>query len=194
MLQKELVDAPDKWLWRKINKNEYRRCAVIEAYDSIKHMMLEILNARSEEHSVFAVLFHEIDHSIKIEKFTKTFKMTSLPQIHLKLIQLVEILTKPKKDVSQVVYILQALYEIVVRDFFKDQRTIEQLREDGLAPRDPTTMAGLLFEKAVKLPDPDDEKFYRQVRRLHTILTSRDSMQNIPVNLEARRRIAFFSN
>ncbi|KAH1040145.1 hypothetical protein J1N35_041888 [Gossypium stocksii] len=191
---KELVDAPDKWLWHKISKNEYRRCAVIEAYDSIKHMMLEILNARSEEHSIFAVLFHEIDHSIEIEKFTKTFKMTSLPQIHLKLIQLVEILTKPKKDASQVVYILQALYEIAVRDFFKDQRTIEQLREDGLAPRDPAAMAGLLFEKAVKLPDPNDEKFYRQVRRLHTILTSRDSMQNIPVNLEARRRIAFFSN
>ncbi|MBA0880447.1 hypothetical protein Goshw_024409 [Gossypium schwendimanii] len=180
-------------LWHKISKNEYRHCAMIEAYDSIKHIMLEILNARSEEHSVFAVLFHEIDHSIEIEKFTKTFKMTSLPQIHLKLIQLVEILTKPKKDASQVVYILQALYEIAVRDFFKDQRTIEQLREDGLAPRDPAAMAGLLFEKAVKLPDPN-EKFYRQVRRLHTILTSRDSMQNIPVNLEARWRITFFSN
>ncbi|TYG74344.1 hypothetical protein ES288_D04G175400v1 [Gossypium darwinii] len=181
LLCKELlVDAPDKWLWHKISKNEYRRCAVIEPYDSIKHMMLEILNARSEEYSVFAVLFHEIDHSIEIEKFTKTFKMTSLPQIHLKLIQLVEILTKPKKDASQVVYILQALYEIAVRDFFKDQRTIEQLREDGLAPRDPAAMAGLLFEKVVKLPDPNDEKFFRQVRRLHTILTSKDSMQNIP--------------
>ncbi|PPD87335.1 hypothetical protein GOBAR_DD15721 [Gossypium barbadense] len=187
-----LVDAPDKWLWHKISKNEYRRCAVIESYDSIKHMMLEILNARSEEYSVFAVLFHEIDHSIEIEKFTKTFKMTSLPQIHLKLIQLVEILTKPKKDASQVVYILQALYEIAVRDFFKDQRTIEQLREDGLAPRDPAAMAGLLFEKVVKLPDPNDEKFYRQVRRLHTILTSKDSMQNIPVNLEARRGQTLF--
>lgn len=42
--------------------------------------------------------------------------------------------------------------------------------------------------------DPSDDKFYRQVRRLHKILTSRDSMLNIPVNLEARRRIAFFSN
>nr|KJB77266.1 hypothetical protein B456_012G128700 [Gossypium raimondii] len=142
-----LVDAPDKWLWHKISKNEYGRCAVIESYDSIKHMMLEILNAKFEEYSVFAVLFHEIDHSIEIEKFTKTFKMTSLPQIHSKLIQLVEILTKPKKDASQVVYILQALYEIAIRDFFKDQRTIEQLREDGLAPRDPASMAGLLFEK-----------------------------------------------
>ncbi|XP_017971344.1 PREDICTED: callose synthase 12 [Theobroma cacao] len=191
---KELVDAPDKWLWYKICKNEYRRCAVIEAYDSIKHMMLEILNVQSEEHSILTVLFQEIDHSIEIEKFTRTFKMTALPQIHMKLIKLVEILNKPKKDVNQVVNTLQALYEIAVRDFIKDKRTIEQLREDGLAPRDPAAMAGLLFENAVKLPDLSDEKFYRQVRRLHTILTSRDSMQTIPVNLEARRRIAFFSN
>ncbi|XP_022764061.1 callose synthase 12-like [Durio zibethinus] len=191
---KELVDASDKWLWYKICKNEYRRCAVIESYDSIKHMMLEILNVQSEERSILTVLFQEIDHSIENEKFTKTFKMTALPQIHMKLIKLVEILTKPKKDVNQVVNTLQALYEIAVRDFIKDKRTIEQLREDGLAPRDPAAMAGLLFENAIKLPDPSDQKFYRQVRRLHTILTSRDSMHNIPVNLEARRRIAFFSN
>ncbi|KAK8259747.1 hypothetical protein V6Z11_D13G076400 [Gossypium hirsutum] len=191
---KELVDAPDKLLWSKICKNEYRRCAVIEAYDSVKHMMFEILNVQSEEHSILSAMFQEIDHSIEIEKFIKTFKMTVLPQIHMKLIKLVQILTKPKKDVNLVVNTLQALYEIVVRDFIKDKRTVEQLREDGLAPRDPAVMAGLLFGNAVKLPDPSNEKFYRQARRLLTILTSRDSVQNIPANIEARRRIAFFSN
>ncbi|KAH7533338.1 hypothetical protein FEM48_Zijuj04G0120300 [Ziziphus jujuba var. spinosa] len=189
---KELVDAPDKWLWYKICKNEYRRCAVIEAYDCIKHLVLEIVKRNTDEHSILTVLFQEIDHSLQIEKFTKTFKMTALPQLHTKLIHLVQLLNKPKKDPNQVVNTLQALYEIVVRDFFKDKRSTEQLREDGLAP--PASMAGLLFEDAVKLPDPDNETFYRQVRRLHTILTSRDSMQNIPFNLEARRRIAFFSN
>lgn len=189
---KELVDAPDKWLWYKICKNEYRRCAVIEAYDCIKHLVLEIVTRNTDEHSILTVLFQEIDHSLQIEKFTKTFKMTVLPQLHTKLIQLVELLNKPKKDPNQVVNTLQALYEIVVRDFFKDKRSTEQLREDGLAP--PASMVGLLFEDAVKLPDPNNETFYRQVRRLHTILTSRDSMQNIPINLEARRRIAFFSN
>ncbi|MBA0602338.1 hypothetical protein Gorai_002523, partial [Gossypium raimondii] len=191
---KELVDAPDKLLWSKICKNEYRRCAVIEAYDSVKHMMFEILNVQSEEHSILSAMFQEIDHSIEIEKFIKTFKMTVLPQIHMKLIKLVQILTKPKKDVNLVVNTLQALYEIVVRDFIKDKRTVEQLREDGLAPRDPAVMAGLLFGNAVKLPDPSNKKFYRQARRLLTILTSRDSVQNIPANIEARRRIAFFSN
>lgn len=190
----ELVDAPDKWLWYKICKNEYRRCVVIETYDSVKHMMLEIIKVNTEEHSIMTVLFQEIDHSIQIEKFTKTFKMTALPQIHAKLIRLVELVNKPKEDIGKVVNTLQALYEIVIRDFFKDKRSMEQLREDGLAPRDPAAMAGLLFQNAIELPDPTRENFYRQVRRLYTILTSRDSMQNIPLNLEARRRIAFFSN
>lgn len=191
---KELVDAPDKWLWYKICKNEYRRCAVIEAYDSVKHLLLEIIKTNTEEHSIITVLFQEIDHSVQIEKFTKTFKMTALPNFHAKLIKLLELLNKPKRDLNQVVDTLQALYEIAVREFFREKRSTEQLMEDGLAPRDPAAMAGLLFGNAVQLPDASNETFYRQARRLHMILTSRDSMNTIPENLEARRRIAFFSN
>lgn len=191
---KELVDAPDKWLWYKICKNEYRRCAVIEAYDSVRHLVLQIVKYDSEEHSIVTVLFQEIDHSLQIEKFTKTFNMTALPQIHTKLITLLDLIVKSKKDLNKVVNTLQALYEIAIRDLFKEKRSIDQLREDGLAPRRQLSGAGLLFENAVELPDPENENFYRQARRLHTILTSRDSMHKVPTNLEARRRIAFFSN
>ncbi|XAR68019.1 1,3-beta-glucan synthase [Bertholletia excelsa] len=191
---KELVDAPDKWLWYKICKNEYRRCAIIEAYDSVRHVLLSILKPNSEEHSIIIVLFQEIDQSIQIEKFTKTFKMTGLPRIHAKLITLLDLLIKPNKDMNKVVNVLQALYEVVTRDFYKDNRSIEQLREDGLASRRPASSEVLLFQNAIELPKDSNETFYRQVRRLHTILTSRDSMHNVPINLEARRRIAFFSN
>ncbi|KAK7272375.1 hypothetical protein RJT34_28919 [Clitoria ternatea] len=191
---KELVDASDKMLWRKICKHEFRRYAVIEAYDCIKHLLLEIIEPDSEEHSIVMVLFQEIDHSVEIGKFTKTFKTTALPQLHNKLIQLVELLGKKNLYTNQLVNTLQALYEIVVRDFFKEKKNIEQLREAGLAPQNPASSEVLPFENVIKLPDAINENFYRQIRRLHTILTSRDSMQNIPVNLEARRRVAFFSN
>ncbi|XP_044502685.1 callose synthase 12-like [Mangifera indica] len=187
---KELVDAPDKWLWHKISKNEYRGCVVIETYDSLKNLILSIIKVNTQEHSIMTVMFQEIEHSIQIERFTKTFKMSVLPKIHAQLIKLVDLLNKPNKDINNVVNALQALYEIVVRDFFLEMRGNDQLVEDGLAPSNPA----LLFESAVQLPDSDNENFYRQVRRLQTILTSRDSMNNIPVNLEARRRIAFFSN
>ncbi|TKY48864.1 Callose synthase 12 [Spatholobus suberectus] len=191
---KELVDASDKRLWRKICKHEFRRCAVIETYDCIKHLLLEIIKPNSEEHSIVMVLFQEIDHSLEIGKFTKVFKTTALPQLHNKLLKLVGLLNRKNIDTNQLVNTLQALYEIVIRDFFKEKRNTEQLRENGLAPQNLASSEVLLFENGIQLPETINENFYRQIRRLHTILTSRDSMQNIPVNLQARRRIAFFTN
>ncbi|CAJ2664315.1 unnamed protein product [Trifolium pratense] len=190
---KELVDSPDKRLWRKICKYEFRRCAVVEAYDCIRYLFREIIRPDSEEHSIVTALFQEIDHSLEIGKFTKVFKTTALPQIHSKLIKLIELLNKEEKDTNQLVNTLQALYEISIRDFLKEKRTNEQLKEDGLALQNPSPEV-LLFENAIQFTDTMNENFYHQLRRLHTILTSRDSMQNIPINLEARRRIAFFSN
>lgn len=191
---KELVDAPDKWLWYKMTKSEYRRCAVIEAYDSAKHLVLTIVKMNTPEHSIVTTFFQEIDNAINNEKFTKEFNMLTLPKLHAKLITLIELIIKPKKDVNKVVNALQAIYEVATRDFFKEKRNMDQLKVDGLAPDRPISAGGLLFENAVQLPDLENDNFYRQARRLHTILTSRDAMNNVPVNLEARRRIAFFSN
>ncbi|XP_077229308.1 callose synthase 12-like [Tasmannia lanceolata] len=191
--QAKELDALDKVLWRKICKNEYRRCAVVEAYDSIKHLLLVILKDDTEERSIVRNLFVEIDESLQHERFTQTYKMEVLPNIHTKLNFLIDLLTKEKKDLNKLVNTLQTLYDICIRDFPKMKRGIEQLRQDGLVPQR-TTVTGLLFENAVELPDVENTAFYRQVRRLHTILTSRDSMHNVPMNIEARRRIAFFSN
>ncbi|CAJ1956577.1 unnamed protein product [Sphenostylis stenocarpa] len=191
---KELVEASDKRLWLKMCKYEFRRCAVIETYDCIKHLLFQIIKPNTDENSIVMVLFQEIDHSVEIGKFTEVFKTTALPQLHNKLVKLVELLNKKQMDSRQMVNTLQALYEIVVRDFFKEKRNIEQLREDGLAPQNPASSEVLLFENAIQLPETINENFHRQIRRLLTILTSRDSMQNVPVNLEARRRIAFFTN
>lgn len=190
----ELADAPDRWLWLKICKNEYRRCAVIEAYDSIKSLLLLVVEYGTEENAIITTLFTEIENYMLIGKFTEAYKMIVLPKMHAKLILLVELLMKPKKDLSKAVNILQALYELSVREFPRVKRPTAQLRQEGLAPRRSATDSGLLFENAVMFPDAEDTFFYRQLRRLHTILSSRDSMHNVPVNIEARRRVAFFSN
>ncbi|XVF27644.1 hypothetical protein REPUB_Repub14bG0126000 [Reevesia pubescens] len=191
---KELADAPDVWLWLKICKYEYGRCAVIEAYDSIKHLLLTIINYGTEEYSIVLKLFQEIDFCVENGRLTAAYKMAVLQKIHAKLVSLVDLLVKQKNDPSQVVNLLQALYELCIREFPKMKRSIAQLREEGLAPKNPATDEGLLFENAIKFPDTEDADFYKQLRRLQTILTSKDSMHNVPLNLEARRRIAFFSN
>lgn len=190
----ELADAPDRWVWFRICKNEYRRCAVIEAYDSIKYLLLEIIKHNTEEHSIVTALFNDIDGCIHSEKFTKAYKMTLLPHIHEKLVFLIELLLRPEPDLRDMVGVLQALYEVSVREFPRVKKRTEQLMQEGLAPSNPDTNQGLLFENAIEFPDIQDAFFYRQLRRLQTILTSRDSMYNVPKNKEARRRIAFFSN
>lgn len=191
---RELADAPDRWLWSRICQSEYRRCAVTEAYDSVRYLLLEIIKYETEEHSIATKFFMEIDDYISFEKFTGAYKTTVLPKIHEQLISLIELLLMPEKDIDKLVNVLQALYELAVRELPRTKKTVGQLRQDGLAPLNPNTDAGLLFENAVQLPDVDDAFFYRQLRRLHTILSSRDSMHNVPKNLEARRRVAFFSN
>ncbi|XP_048127591.1 callose synthase 12-like [Rhodamnia argentea] len=189
-----LADAPDARLWHKICKNEYRRCAVIEAYDSVKHLLLEILRDNIEEHSIVAALFDEIDRSLQTGRFSTTFDMTVLPKIHASLIHLVELLNGSIVDPDQVASSLQALYNIVVLEFFKQRRTYQQLKEDGLAPQNSFHHSGLHFEIAIRLLNSRDGIFSRQIRRLRMILTTRDSLQNIPASEEARRRIAFFCN
>ncbi|KAL7608011.1 hypothetical protein Lser_V15G11057 [Lactuca serriola] len=188
---KALGDAGDERLWHKIGKNVYRRCTVLETYDSVKNLLLKsILAERTQELSILENLFEEIDNSIKNNKLTNTFNMSALPIIQEKLITLVDLLIikSAEKDVNKVVSTLRGLYVFVVRDFFKPKGTMEKLKQDGLDP-------DRLFQNAVRLPNPNDDNFFRRARRLHSILMSPNILNNnIPVNMEARRRLAFFSN
>ncbi|KAL7130035.1 hypothetical protein ABFS83_13G106800 [Erythranthe nasuta] len=192
---RELVDTSDRWVWSRICKVEYRRCAVTEAYDSIKYLLLQIIKYGTEEYSIATKFFLEVDDYLRFEKFTGAYKTTVLPKIHEHLISLIELLLLPeKKNIERVVNVMQALYELAIRELPRVKKSVAQLRQEGLAPLNPNTADGLLFENAIQLPDADDAFFFRQLRRLRTILNSRDSMHNVPKNLEARRRVAFFSN
>ncbi|KAF8031162.1 hypothetical protein BT93_D0384 [Corymbia citriodora subsp. variegata] len=188
----ELAENSDRYLWLKICVNEYRRCAVIEAYDSIKYSIIRIIKDYTEEKSIVMKLFDCIDEHIQNEKLTDIYQMTILTDIHAKLSLLLQLLVSETKDMSKIVNVLQFLYELSVRVFPKEKKSVRALQQEGLAPLGQATDAGFLFENAVEIPEDPD--FYRQLRRVHTILTSRDSMHYVPVNLEARRRIAFFSN
>lgn len=47
---------------------------------------------------------------------------------------------------------------------------------------------------AVVFPPPATDPWIEQVKRLHLLLTVKESAMDVPMNLEARRRIAFFTN
>lgn len=111
---KELVDAPDKRLRYKICKNEHKYCAVIKAYDNVKHLLLVIVEVNLMEHSIITILFQKIDSSIEDGKSTKQFKLFVLPMIHDNTSKLAELLKDSKKDVDKNGLTLQALYDCVV--------------------------------------------------------------------------------
>jgi callose synthase len=93
--------GPDRRLWSKVCKNEYRNCAVIEVYDSAKYMMLEIIKERTGEHGIVSHLFREFDESMKLEKFTVEYKMSELNNVHTKLVALLNLILEPKKDMTK---------------------------------------------------------------------------------------------
>ncbi|KAJ7533488.1 hypothetical protein O6H91_13G051600 [Diphasiastrum complanatum] len=179
-------DGNDKALWRKICKNEYRRCAVIEFYESIKHILLRrIVKETSIELQIVAAIFDEIETAIQSGTFTERFNLSELPEIHSRVVALVNILCKrpTSSDLQKVVHALQNLYDVAVRDFMI-YKSFRQNFQEG----------GLLFLEAIDLPDPEDGSFYSQLVRLQTTLETKEAMSRVPKNLEARRRISFFSN
>ncbi|KAJ4787767.1 glucan synthase-like 1 [Rhynchospora pubera] len=186
---KELV-ASDRSHWRRICQNEYRRCAVIEAYDSVRYLLLKIIRDGTTEHKIIEGLFQCYEDAMQAGQFTVEYKLPVLPIIHSNFITLLELMLNPKKDLTKVINILQTLYDIVLRDFPANDKRTAEVKQIGFK----RSTTGLLFEHVIELPGDDDAVFYRQVRRLHTILTYRDSMNDVPKNPEARRRIAFFSN
>jgi callose synthase len=91
-----------------------------------------------------------------------------------------------------VVDALQNLYEELVQDFPYDSSVLENLREHSSTSQSDAEV--LLFMEAVDLPASDEEAFFKQLRRLHTSLSTTDALLNVPKGLEARRRISFFCN
>lgn len=84
----------DHGLWKKIASNEYRRCAVVESYESIRHVLKRILREDSGEYQMFQEIFEEITKAIKEKQFVQRFSLKALPNIHSRLVQLINVLMK----------------------------------------------------------------------------------------------------
>ncbi|KAF7135954.1 hypothetical protein RHSIM_Rhsim08G0183600 [Rhododendron simsii] len=80
------------------------------------------------------------------------------------------------------------LYEVVTHDLLSSDLR-EQLDTWNILLR--ARNEGRLFSR---IEWPNDPEIKEQVKRLHLLLTVKDSAVNIPKNLEARRRLEFFTN
>ncbi|XP_062148060.1 callose synthase 5 isoform X3 [Alnus glutinosa] len=192
--------SKDSDLWRRICADEYMKCAVIECYESFKHVLNALVVGETEKR-IMGIIFKEVESNISKNTLLVNFRMGSLPTLCTKFVELVGILVsfyrKKDSDPSKkdtLVLLLQDMLEVVTRDMMVNE--IRELVEVGHSSKDSgrQLFAGTDAKPAIVFPPTVTAQWEEQIRRLYLLLTVRESALDVPTNLEARRRIAFFTN
>ncbi|CAN0877401.1 Putative callose synthase 6 [Linum grandiflorum] len=184
----------DSDLWKRICADEYMKCAIIECYESFKQV-LNILVVGENEKRIIGIIIKEIESHVSKGTLLANFKMASLPALCEKVVVLVGILKDgdPSKR-DNVVLLLQDMLELVTRDLMVNEN--RELVDIGHSGKDSgrQLFAGTDPRPAIVFPPPVSAQWDEQIRRLHLLLTVKESAMDVPANLEARRRISFFTN
>ncbi|GJS23100.1 callose synthase 5 [Tanacetum coccineum] len=171
--------SKDNDLWKHICADEYMKWAVIECYESLK-LVLNALVVGETEQRIIGIIFNEVESNISKKTFLSNFSTGSLPTLHNQFVILVECLKEG--DASKhdtVVLLLQDMLEVATHDLMINE--IRELKELGHPDSRP----------AIVFPPPVTAE---QIKRLYLLLTNNESAMDVPKNLEARRRITFFTN
>ncbi|OVA03950.1 Glycosyl transferase [Macleaya cordata] len=192
----------DENLFRKIEKDNYMYCAVKECYESLKYI-LNLLVVGELEKTIISYIIDEVETSISRSSVLVDFRMSELPGLHIKCIELVDLLFEnTESDHDKVVMILQDIFEIVTKDMMiHGSRLLDMLYSSQPIEEDEAAffeqVQPQLFTSndnpAILFPLPDSGPFKEQIKRLLLLLTVKETALEIPMNLEARRRISFFA-
>ncbi|CAL5051430.1 unnamed protein product [Urochloa decumbens] len=183
----------DSDLWKRICADEYMKCAVLECYESFK-LVLNLLVVGENEKRIIGIIIKEIEANIAKNTFLANFRMSALPSFCKKFVELIS--TLKERDASKfdnVVLLLQDMLEVITRDMMVNE--IRELAEFGHGNKERRQLfAGSGTKPAIVFPPPISAQWEEQIKRLHLLLTVKESAMDVPTNLEARRRIAFFTN
>ncbi|XLU95279.1 hypothetical protein S245_009631 [Arachis hypogaea] len=183
----------DSDLWKRISADQYMKCAVIECYQSLKHVLRDLVVGENEKR-IISIITKEVKNNISKNTLTTNFRMSFLPSLFKKFVELVEILkdADPSKR-NTVVVLLQDILEVVT-DMMVNE--ISELAELNQSSKDTgrQVFAGTEIKPAIVYPPVVTAQWEEQIRRLYLVLTVRESANEVPTNGEVRRRIAFFSN
>nr|XP_017246674.1 PREDICTED: callose synthase 2-like isoform X1 [Daucus carota subsp. sativus] len=183
----------DRELKKRLNADNYMRYAVRECYETCKSI-LNYLVLGHREKIVIEEIFSKVDQHIRQDDLTSVLNMSALPSLCDQFVQLIEYLKENKQeDKDQIVIVLLNMLEVVTRDIMDDP--IPSLVDsnhgvyEGMRPLEHQFFGSLNFP-VIEEPEAWKEK----IRRVHLLLTEKESAMDVPSNLEARRRISFFSN
>ncbi|KAK6802370.1 hypothetical protein RDI58_000150 [Solanum bulbocastanum] len=187
----ESKDSQDE-LWDRISRDDYMIYAVEECFYAIKFVLTSILDDEGNDEGKKWVerIYEDIRGSITNGSINVDVDMNKLPLVIQKVTALTGILKKehtPELETGAVKAI-QDLYDVLrldvlhynKRDHIDTWNTLSKARNEGR-----------LFSK---LKWPRDAELKELIKRLYSLLTIKESAANIPKNLEARRRLEFFTN
>ncbi|THU65685.1 hypothetical protein C4D60_Mb05t06240 [Musa balbisiana] len=175
-------------LWFKISRDDYMRYAVEECYHSVKVILMSVFE--NEGRLWVKKIYDNIENSIKEKRLQMDFRLSNLQFVMSRISALTGILKGEESPnlLQGAVKAAQDLYEVVhheilisnMREDINDWNDIVNARADGH-----------LFSN---LKWPKDPEMKALIKRLHALLTIKESAANVPRNLEARRRLQYFTN
>ncbi|TVU09023.1 hypothetical protein EJB05_42462 [Eragrostis curvula] len=175
-------------LWYRISKDEYMAYAVKECYQSTERILHSLVDGEGQRW--VERLFRDLNDSIAQNSLLVTINLKKLQLVQSRLTGLTGLLIRDETAgrAAGVTKALLELYEVITHEFLAPNLR-EQFDTWQLLLR--ARHEGRLFSKIFWPKDPEMKE---QVKRLHLLLTVKDSAANIPKNLEARRRLQFFTN
>ncbi|XP_027339849.1 callose synthase 7 [Abrus precatorius] len=189
-MAKDYKKEYDADLFKKIKSDGYMYSAVVECYETLKEIILNLL-LDDKDRMVVNRICEEVEQCINEEKFVKKFKMSGLPSLSEKLEKFLTLLVGRSEDAKlepQIVNVLQDIVEIIIQDVMDEGHLFLQTPQHQYHVE-----RGQMFV-SIDTSFTHNKEVREKVIRLHLLLTVKESAINVPQNLEARRRITFFAN
>ncbi|WOK98671.1 callose synthase 7-like isoform X1 [Canna indica] len=191
-MAKDFKKKDDRELIKKIKSDNYMFAAVIECYETLRDILNDLI-IEDEDRSIVAHICRVVETSIREDTFLIKFRMSELPQLSAKLEKLLGFLKAEHDDIesykTHIVNVLQDIMEIITQDVMVDEQSILQRSPGG----EEETQEKPRFAK-LRLSLMQNSDWREKVIRLHLLLTVKESAINVPINLDARRRVTFFAN
>ncbi|KAJ6805753.1 callose synthase 10-like [Iris pallida] len=175
-------------LWDRMSRDEYMAYAVKECYYNAEKILHSIVEG--EGRLWVERLFRELNSSISEGSFLVTIDLKKLSVVLSRFTALTGLLIRNEtpelaRGASKAVF---ELYDVITHELLTSNLR-EQFDTWNILAR--ARNEGRLFNRIQWPREPDIKE---QVKRLHLLLTVKESADNIPKNLEARRRLQFFTN
>ncbi|XP_039159176.1 callose synthase 3 [Eucalyptus grandis] len=192
----------DRELRKRIDSDTYMSCAIRECYAQFRNIIMVLVQGQREKR-VIEDIFSQVDKHIRENTLIRDreLRMSALPSLYNKFVELIKcLLLNNPEDRDKVVILFQDMLEVVTRDMMEEYTSpIDSIHggsgNDGITPLDSQQHQLFASEGAIKFPiERQTEAWKEKIKRLDLLLTTKESAMDVPSNLEARRRISFFSN